>query len=163
MTDYTNPDAGMGKTAAQLQAEANQAAAIAKELARQAVVARAAEEAARRPQMPEIGVEPGDHAVVCFAKYQGGREYHYAALGWRVGRNVRWAVTGQTTDRMNWPGLLVFIGEANWHTLVRMGQTQLLGPTPENEPPARERMGSFGRVMGTDVPHDYDAGEPNRW
>lgn len=163
MTDYTNPDAGVRtQTAAQLQAEANQAAAIAKELGRQAAAARAAEEAARRPQMPEIGIEPGDHAVVCFAKYMSGREYHFAALGWRVGRSVRWSVTGQLQDRLNWPGLLVFIGEGNWHTLVRMGQTQLLGPTPDQEPPVRERMGSFGRVMGTDVRCDLDV-DPNRW
>lgn len=143
----------MSRTAAELQAEANQAAAVAKELARQAATARAAEEAASRPQMPEVA--EGDCPVVYFTKYQGGREYHYAAIGWRVGRSVRWAVTGQVTDRMNWPGLLVFIGKANWPSLVHMTGGAHLLPAGA-EPPVAERMGSFGRVHST---VDLHAGE----
>lgn len=192
MTDYRNPDAGMidpganiggidpelvkrvrahdaldavkvatPPTAATLQAQADTAARIAKDLAQQAAAARRAEIEASRPQMPDVGGE-GDRAIVCFTKYQSGREYNYAAIGWRQGRSVRWAVTGQTTDRMNWPGLLSFIGEANWPSLHSMTEDRLLGPLPGQEAPVRERMGSYGRVLSQE--HVADIGDVSgRW
>ncbi|AEJ95762.1 hypothetical protein FDI64_gp88 [Mycobacterium phage Zemanar] len=101
----------------------------------------------RRPKMPPV--HEGESAVVIFTKYQAGREYHYAAVGWRQGRSVRWAVTGNTTDRLNWPGLLQFIGEGNWPSLRVVTDTENIGPSPDEEEPMAERMGSFGRVLGT--------------
>lgn len=103
-----------------------------------------------RPKMPPLA--EGESATVIFTKYQAGREYHYAAVGWRQGRSVRWAVTGQTTDRLNWPGLLQFIGEANWPSLRVVTDTENIGPSPDEEAPVAERMGSFGRVLGTYAP-----------
>lgn len=101
----------------------------------------------RRPKCPHVG--DGEHAVVSFTKYQAGREYAYAAVGWRVGRALRWTVTGQNTDRLNWPGLLQFIGEANWPSLYLMTPGERLGPDADDEEPVAERMGSYGRVLGT--------------
>ncbi|AKY02803.1 hypothetical protein AVV09_gp90 [Mycobacterium phage BrownCNA] len=101
----------------------------------------------RRPKMPPV--HEGESAVVIFTKYQAGREYHYAAVGWRQGRSVRWAVTGNTTDRLNWPGLLQFIGEGNWPSLRVVTDTENIGPSPDEEEPVAERMGAYGRVLGT--------------
>ncbi|ABE67485.1 hypothetical protein PBI_QYRZULA_75 [Mycobacterium phage Qyrzula] len=131
-----------------LMAAAEEAERHARELRRQAALLAQAQLEASRPRMPELGGE-GDHAVVSFTKYQSGREYRYAAIGWRVGRSVRWAVTGETTSRYNWNGLLEFIGEANWPSLYLMVVDKLLGPTPGNEPPVSEKMGPFGRVEST--------------
>ena len=138
------------RTAEEMAEEARRLRVQANELGRQANLARQREIAASRPQEPAIG-GIGDRAIVSFVKYQGGREYNYAAIGWRVGNSVRWAVTGQTTDRLNWPGLLQFIGAANWGSLHSMTEDQLLGPLPGSEPPVREVMGSFGRVQRSDV------------
>lgn len=101
----------------------------------------------RRPKMPPV--DEGNGAVVMFTKYQAGREYHYAAVGWRQGHSVRWAVTGNTTDRLNWPGLLQFIGEANWPSLRVVIDTTRIGPDPDEEAPVAERMGAYGRVLST--------------
>lgn len=101
----------------------------------------------RRPKCP--AVEVGEKVIVGFTKYQSGREYGYAAVGWRVGSAVRWTVTGQNTDRMNWTGLLTFIGEANWPSLYMFTAIEKLGPNADDEAPVAERMGSYGRVLGT--------------
>lgn len=134
--------------AAELRREAEQARRVADELARQASEAAAAEREASRPKMPEMS--EGDHPVVYFTRYQAGREYGYAAIGWRTGHSYRWAVTGQETRRFNWPGLLDFIGEANWPSLVRMTGADHLLP-PGAEPGVAERMGRYGRVLGTET------------
>jgi hypothetical protein len=114
---------------------------------------------AARPKMPEVGEGP---AYVIFRRYQSGREYGYAAVGWREGRSVRWAVTGSETRRFNWPGLLEFIGEANWPTLWTVTAGERLGPEPGAEPPTAEVMGRYGRVERTEtvgaVDHDPFAG-----
>jgi hypothetical protein len=136
-------------TSAELDAQARKARAIADELAAQALAARRAELEASRPKMPEVDAADSTPVVV-FSKYQSGREYHFAAIGWRQGRSVRWAVTGEETDRFNWPGLLNFIGEANWGTLRHVVTTVPLLP-PGAEPPVAEKMGAFGRVIRTDT------------
>lgn len=104
----------------------------------------------------------GDRAVVSFSKYQSGRLYNYAAVGWVAAhvdeiaappaghKVVRWAVTGMETRRMNWAGLLDFIGEANWPTLYLMTEDKLLGPLPGEEGPIAEVMGNYGRVERTE-------------
>ena len=145
-----------GKTDAQtLQAQADQAARIARELAEQAAAARQAEEAARRPQEP--AVEAGLPEFVMFSRYESGRVYTYAAIGWQEGRGrtrvTRWAVTGQETRRFNWPGLLAFIGEANWHTLYQFTDSRSLLPAGA-EPPVAEEMARYGRVRRTVLVYD---------
>ncbi|AKF14351.1 hypothetical protein SEA_VINCENZO_89 [Mycobacterium phage Vincenzo] len=131
----------------------NQAAAMLEEAARIDRLV-AAEELRRReerkPKQPDLG-DAGSVAVT-FTKYQAGREYAYAAVGWRVGQSTRWTVTGQNTDRLNWPGLLQFIGEANWPSLHVVVGLKRIGPDPAEEEPVAERMGSYGRVAGTYSP-----------
>lgn len=138
-------------SAAQLRAEAARARAIAEELTRQAAEQSVAEEEARKPKMPRVA--EGEHPVVAFERYQSGRNYAYAAVGWRDGRSVRWAVTGQEGRRFNWPGLLQFIGEANWGTLRSLVDGDSLLPEGV-EPPVAEEMGDYGRVLGTSDPSD---------
>ena len=127
-------------------AETEQSARLLRAAAHQAA---AAEREASRPQQPLILEGPQFSAVVGFRRYQGGREYHYAAIGWRDGRSIRWAVTGQESRRFNWSGLLEFIGAANWHTLHRLHEGDSLF-TVAAEPPAAERMGKYGRVLATE-------------
>ncbi|QBI96447.1 hypothetical protein SEA_DONNY_89 [Mycobacterium phage Donny] len=136
-------------SAAQLRAEAARARAVADELTRQAAEQAVAEEEARKPKMPRVA--QGENPVVAFSRYYSGREYAYAAVGWRDGRSVRWAVTGQEGRRFNWPGLLQFVGEANWATLRSLVDGESLLPEGV-EPPVAEEMGDFGRVLGTSDP-----------
>lgn len=138
-------------SAAQLRAEAARARAVADELTRQAAEQAVAEEEARKPKMPRVA--QGENPVVAFSRYQSGREYAYAAVGWRDGRSVRWAVTGQEGRRFNWPGLLQFVGEANWATLRSLVDGDSLLPEGV-EPPVAEEMGAFGRVLGTSDPSE---------
>lgn len=138
-------------SAATLQQQADQAARIAKDLATQAAAARRAELEASRPQQPNLADYP--HPVVYFTRYRSGREYSYAAIGWREGNSVRWAITGNDTRRYNWSGLLNFIGEANWASIIHMtGGVPILPPGAE--PPVAERMGRYGRVEGTETVTD---------
>ena len=142
MTDYTDPDAGQTAkpepekvaamtvagpppSAAWLRDQAAQLLAQAGEAERAEARALMLAREAARPQMPEVTDD--QPVVVGFGKYQSGREYAFAALGFREGRSVRWVVTGSETRRFNWPGLLEFIGEANWPTLVRMDTVERLG------------------------------------
>ncbi|QJD51391.1 hypothetical protein SEA_RAWRGERTHAT_88 [Mycobacterium phage RawrgerThat] len=104
----------------------------------------------RKPKCPQV--DDGDYAVVIFTKYQAGREYRYAAVGWRVGRALRWTVTGQNTERMNWPALLQFVGEANWPSLHQVTNTVRIGPEPDDEAPVSEVIGAYGRVLGSYSP-----------
>ncbi|QFP94708.1 hypothetical protein I5G59_gp88 [Mycobacterium phage LilMcDreamy] len=139
-------------SAAQLRAEADRARRVADELTRQAAEQAVAEEEARKPKMP--AVEEGESVYVAFDRYQSGRNYAYAAVGFRTGRSVRWAVTGEETRRFNWPGLLAFVGEANWVTLRRLsGDGESLLPEGY-EPAVAEEMGRFGRVVGTSDPSE---------
>ena len=128
--------------ASHLQAKAAQLRAAAAEQARLA-------EEARKPKMPDLP-NHGDVQAILFTKYQGGREYHYAALGWRIGHSIRWTVTGACTDRFSWAGLLEFVGEANWSSLAVVETARSIGPTPGNEGPVAERMGESGRVTRTE-------------
>lgn len=138
-------------TAAQLRAEAARAREAAEQLTRQAAEMAVAEEEARKPQCPQV--MEGAPTYVTFTRYMNGREYAYAAVGWRIGRSVRWAVTGSEERRFNWPALLQFVGEANWSTLrVVTDQEPIL--TPGGEPPVAEVMGRYGRVQGTEVVDD---------
>ena len=135
-----------GRTSAKIVAEARRARVIADKLAQQALDASRAELEASRPKCPNV--TEGAPTFVTFTKYQAGREYAYAAVGWRTGRSIRWAVTGATTERYNWRGLLAFIGEANWSTIrVVTDQEYLL--ESGDEPPVAEEMGSYGRVLST--------------
>ncbi|QWY84429.1 hypothetical protein SEA_KNOCKER_87 [Mycobacterium phage Knocker] len=136
-------------SAAELRRQAEQARQIADDLARQAAEALVAEREATRPKMPAMGAE--DRPVIYFERYQAGKSYSYAAIGWREGRSYRWAVTGSESRRFNWPGLLDFIGEANWPTIVAMTGGEHLLPAGA-EPPVAERMGRYGRVLGTEAP-----------
>lgn len=133
-------------SAAELRAQA--AALISEAAAIDQAAAKAAQEArdARKPKMPTVTAE--EPAYVAFARYQAGRNYHYAAVGWRDGRNVRWMVTGATTNRFNWPGLLQWIGEANWPTLCPLTPGEPM-VAPGDEPPVAEEMGNYGRVART--------------
>jgi hypothetical protein len=133
-------------TAADLRAEAERFQQFADEMTAKADAAARAELEASRPKMPSVADGP---AFVMFTKYMSGREYAYAAVGWRIGRSVRWAITGaESNERRNWPGLLMFIGEANWSTIRVLTPGGQLLP-PEAEPPAVEEMGQFGRVFET--------------
>ena len=145
-TEPTKPAA----TAAEAIARANSAAATAREFQRQAQELAAVERAARLPVQPPIG-GAGDRAIVSFSRYQSGRLYNYAAIGWRVGEHVRWAVTGTEKRRFNWAALLDFIGEANWPSMYLMVEDRLLGPTAEQAGPVVETVGNFGRVRATPV------------
>jgi len=138
-------------TAAQLRAEAERARRVADELTRQAAEQAVAEEEARKPKMPRVA--EGENPVVAFERWQSGRSYAYAAVGFRNGRQVRWAVTGEETRRFNWPGLLAFVGEANWQTLRTLVDGDSLLPEGV-EPPVAEDMGRFGRVLGTSDPSE---------
>ncbi|AGU92001.1 hypothetical protein ADAWI_89 [Mycobacterium phage Adawi] len=138
-------------SAAALRSQAAQLLEQASQVDRAVAEAELARREARKPKQPALG-GAGDRAVVAFTKYQAGREYAYAAVGWRVGGAVRWTVTGQNTDRMNWAGLLQFIGEANWPSLHLMTESELLGPMPDDEAPVAERMGAYGRVLGSYSP-----------
>ncbi|AVO24752.1 hypothetical protein SEA_MAGIC8_96 [Mycobacterium phage Magic8] len=136
-------------TPADLLAAAAEAEKAAAAFRRQAAeIARAAEEA-RRPKMPTV--QTGVSVVVTFRRYTSGREYNYAAIGWRTGTSVRWAVTGTETRRFNWAGLLDFIGEANWHTLAEVTQTRTVLASGV-EPPVAEVMGRYGEVLRTERP-----------
>ncbi|AEJ94615.1 hypothetical protein FDI63_gp091 [Mycobacterium phage ChrisnMich] len=137
-------------SAAALRAKAAELLAQAGEVDRAVAEAELARREARKPKQPDV--EHGSAVVVGFTKYQSGRTYAYAAVGWRYGNAVRWTVTGQTTDRFNWPGLLQFIGEANWPSMDRLTGVERLGPDPEDEEPVAERMGTFGRVLGSYSP-----------
>lgn len=140
-------------TAAQLHVEAQRMRALADEMTRQAAAQAVAEEEARKPKMPSVNDGP---IVVAFSRYLNGREYAYAAVGWRNGRSVRWAVTGMEERRFNWPGLLQFVGEANWSTLRTMTDGDSLLPEGY-EPPVAEEIGAFGRVLGTSDPARHTA------
>lgn len=107
-----SPFTGVSTTsAASLQAQADQAARIAQDLAEQAAAARRAELEASRPKEPPV--EAGLPEFVMFSRYQSGRVYTYAAIGWVEGR----------------------------------------GRQPEGtEPPVAERMGRYGKVLGTETP-----------
>ncbi|AHJ88392.1 hypothetical protein CG91_gp092 [Mycobacterium phage 39HC] len=146
-------------SAAYLRAEAARLLEAAGEAERAEARALLLAREAARPKMPEVGEGP---AYVVFRRYQAGREYAYAAVGWREGRSVRWAVTGAETRRFNWPGLLEFIGEANWSTLWTVTAADRLGPEPGAEPPTAEVMGRFGRVERSETvgqtDHDPFAG-----
>lgn len=139
------------KTAAQLYEEAERAKQIADDLRRQAVEAVAREREASQPREPALDNGPG---YVSFSKYQSGRVYSYAAVGWRPdGGTSRWAVTGECTDRFTWNGLLAFVGEANWGSVHQFTISKPL--LPEGAGPAvAERMGPFGKVRSTRVVED---------
>ncbi|AHK12041.1 hypothetical protein Hosp_087 [Mycobacterium phage Hosp] len=144
-------------SAAYLRAEAARLLEAAGEAERAEARALLLAREAARPKMPEVGEGP---AYVVFRRYQAGREYAYAAVGWREGRSVRWAVTGAETRRFNWPGLLEFIGEANWSTLWTVTAADRLGPEPGAEPPTAEVMGRFGRVERSETVGAVDHGDP---
>lgn len=135
MTEHT------GATAAELHREADAAQERYHALRRAARAAEKAEDAARRPKEPRP--KPDLPEYVLFARYQGGRIYHYAAVGWNQGGQVRWAVTGQEARRFNWPGLLEFIGETNWSSLQHVTNSAEMVPAGA-EPPAAETVGPFG-------------------
>ena len=139
------------KSAADLAVEAARARAIADELARQAADQARVERLARTPKEPEL--EPGLPEFVMFTKYQSGRVYTYAAVGWAEGRGRtqvnRWAITGQEARRFNWAALLKFVGESNWGSLrVFTDARPLLDPG--SEPEVAEVMGAFGKVERTE-------------
>lgn len=135
------------ESAGSLRAQAQQARELADRLARAAAEAAVAEEAARKPACPQV--MEGAPTYVTFTRYMNGREYAYAAVGWRAGRSVRGAITGSEDRRFNWPALLQYVGEANWSTLrVVTDQEPIL--TPGGEPPVAEVMGRYGRVLGTE-------------
>lgn len=138
-------------TAAELHRQAEQAREIADELAKEATAAARAELEASRPKMPAVA--EGATVIVAFARYQSGRNYDYAAVGWRDGRSVRWAVTGQEGRRFNWPGLLAWVGEANWPSLRIMTTGSYL-ITEGSEPAVAETMGRYGRVLHTETISD---------
>ncbi|AGT12991.1 hypothetical protein KAYACHO_87 [Mycobacterium phage KayaCho] len=174
MTDYANESVSLPEgeratapsegvtaqppSAAYLRQEAARLLELAGERERAEARALLMAREAARPKMPEVGAD--DRPVVYFTKYQAGREYSYAALGWREGRSVRWVVTGSETRRFNWPGLLEFIGEANWPSLVHMTGGDHLGPPPGAEPPTAEVMGRFGRVERSETVGAVDHGDP---
>lgn len=137
-------------TPAQLLHSAQQAEQEAKALRHQAALLVMAIQDARRPKEPAIPAD-GQSVTVVFSKYQGGHNYDFAAVGFRSGSTVRWAVTGSNTGRFNWSGLLSFIGEANWSTLEVVTKTEYIGPPPGSEPAVEETMGQFGQVKATVV------------
>lgn len=130
-------------TAAELRREAAESAARAKRLRVEAAEIERAERLARTPRMPHI--PDGEHRVVLFEKLMSGRSYGFAAVGWRIGGQVRWTVTGNDGEyRHNWAGLLAYVGETNWSTIrLVTGTSPLLAPG--DEPAASEKMGPFGK------------------
>lgn len=144
--------------ARELRERAKQAETQAKVLRQGAAEIERSIEEASRPKMPSIGV--GSSRTVLFEKYQSGRNYAYAALGWRVGTmndaSVRWVVTGSDGQvRHNWKSLLNFIGKANWSTLrVVTGTSPLVAPG--DEPAVAETMGPYGRILREEHCADVD-------
>lgn len=150
----------------ELEHQAAEAAARAGEAVAQLNRARFIEEQARRealeyrrPKMPSVG-EPGDTGIIRFTRYTSGKNYSFAAIGWRDGSAVRWVVTGQETRRFTWAALLNFIGEANWPSIELMVPGVRIGPEPGEEPAVAETIGDYGRVVKTESlePHLGKAG-----
>lgn len=144
-----SPD--MSTKASELRDKARRRKYEAQVLLREAREIERAEEIASRPKMPAISMDGS--RVVLFEKYQSGRSYSYAALGWRVGNmadaSVRWVVTGNDgVVRHNWPSLLNFIGKSNWASIRSVTATSPL-MAPEDVPPASELMGAFGRPFAS--------------
>jgi hypothetical protein len=151
------------KTPEELRTEARsyriEAAAVEAEADR---LEQAALEAAK-PKEPDL---LGGATIVTFTKYESGRIYSYAAVGWRLDRRQsRWAITASVKParsgygssrvvvdehgRYTWSGLLSFIGEANWPSIARVASVEyLLGDRAE--PSVREVMGTYGKVAGTE-------------
>lgn len=135
----------MNETARELREQATMLSREHARLLKQAKDIEQAEIDAARPKMPTVLTDAP--AYVIFTKYQSGRVYTFAAVGWRVDMrtDVRWAVTGSETRRFNWRGLLEWIGETNWAS-VHVVTESLPLIDPDDSPPAAESMGSFGRV-----------------
>lgn len=150
-------------SSAQLREHAAAALAEAERLDRVRAELDRADREARKPKCPEM-IE-GEPVFLTFAKYLSGREYAYAAVGWRAGVNsTRWAVTGQGTndhrrgigaERFNWPGLLALVGEANWSSIRPLTPGEPL-IAPADEPPVAERLGRYGTVESTSDPTAAD-------
>lgn len=152
-TDAAEPTVAAPETSprsvADMLREAEQAAVYAAAMRRQAAEMQLALEAARLPKMPEVD---GDAPTfVVFSKYQSGRSYAYAAVGWKHDEHIRWTVTGNNRSRMNWTGLLQFIGAANWPTLAVVSKVENIGPPANMEPAVVETMGDFGRVSKSEI------------
>lgn len=148
MSEFTTAAKAVPMSGKDLLAQAHEADRVARALRKQAEQTLAAEAEARRPRQPEVA--DGLPEFVMFSRYQSGRAHTYAAIGWREGHHVRWAVTGSETRRFNWRGLLAFIGEANWSTLHQFTDTTSLLPAGA-EPPVAETMGEYGRVVSSAV------------
>ena len=114
---------------------------------------------AKMPKMPSLG-QTGDTGIIRFTRYTKGKNYTFAALGWRDGTAVRWVVTGQEPRRFTWGALLAFIGEANWPSIELMVPGVRIGPEPGDEPAVAETIGDYGRVVKTESlePHLGKAG-----
>lgn len=145
-----------------------QAAAQLAEASRLEAAAAEAERAAREALKPKEPDLLGGPVFVTFTKYQSGRLYTYAAVGWLVlpgdvaqGRRSlqyntgRWSVTGREAERYNWPGLLDFVGEANWPTLTLLTLGDAL-IAADAAPPVVEKLGRFGRVLASETPTGGD-------
>lgn len=141
-------------SAADLRKEALKARAIYLELERQARLQARLEEEARRPQ------EPVNGSVIRFEKYASGRTYRYAAVNFvpSNGQDIRrWAITNTVSGvegRYTWTGLLNFIGEANWESIV-VAQEWVPLISPEAAPAVREKIGPYGRVTDTEPVEPY--------
>lgn len=154
--ESTAPDKPRDLTASELIESALHAEAIAASLREQAVQMQIAAEIARRPKMPDCSEGA---RYVTWSKYQSGREYAFAAVGWVVpasrghmrAERTYWAVTGEESGRHNWAALLKIIGEENWSTLHVVETQTRIGPDPQDEPPVSMSMGSFGVVRGVRV------------
>lgn len=145
-------------TSMELREQAHRMAREAEALRTQAAEMDRAAEEARRPKMPEVTTDTSP--VVTFSKWMNGVDYRFAAVGFRKGAQVRWMVTGAETRRFTWSGLLSWIGEANWSTMVHLTGGHGIGPLPgsADEPAVAEEMGPFGRVKSTEAVRDYPPG-----
>lgn len=148
------------KSAAQLREQAARYLALAEAREKREREEELARREAAKPTVPhELALNGVVH--LSFTKYMSGRVYHYGAVGWRVeGTPPRFAVTTTVADRESvlrhtWASLLAFIGEANWESLqVLIPDRNLIKPGGY-VPPAAERMGRYGKVLGHEIVEPY--------
>lgn len=171
MTEFLVRGPAGARTAASIREEARRAQVLADQLAHEAGRAQQAEIEATRPRMPEI--EAGEPGFLTFTKYMSGREYTYAAVGWKLNRGStarfvithraegsRYTASSEGNGRFTWEGLLAFIGEANWGSLRVLVPGEAI-VAPGGLPPVVETIGSFGQVLGTHrVPDSSTGGDP---
>ncbi|WAB09252.1 hypothetical protein SEA_LITTLEMUNCHKIN_76 [Gordonia phage LittleMunchkin] len=115
MSNHPSPQDTLRARAAALRAQAEQF----ERQAQQEDEARARRSLRRFRPISPMSSELAQNVTVMFTRRLSGRDYHYAAQGWRdrkAGRPL-FSVTGEESGRFTWAELLAFIGEDNWRSI----------------------------------------------